>query len=109
MEVVTNSECVCFPRPADSRMKQSLSGRLPCVCGDDYGNYVAVLYLVIKLLYLANCLAQLVLLGAFLDADYLTLGVAVVSSLSRGRDWRVATRFPRVTLCDFEVGRCTAL
>jgi len=90
-------------------MKQSLSGRLPCICGDDYGNYVAVLYLVIKLLYLANCLAQLFLLGAFLDADYLTLGLAVVSSLSRGRDWRVATRFPRVTLCDFEVGRQRSL
>ena len=39
----------------------------------------------------------------FLGTDYHMFGIHVVMSLIRGEDWRVSTRFPRVTLCDFEV------
>ncbi|ELU15637.1 hypothetical protein CAPTEDRAFT_92929, partial [Capitella teleta] len=35
--------------------------------------------------------------------DYHMFGVHVVRALLRGEDWRATSRFPRVTLCDFEV------
>jgi hypothetical protein len=38
-----------------------------------------------------------------LNTDYHLFGINVIKSLIRGDDWRRSVRFPRVTLCDFEV------
>ena len=46
---------------------------------------------------------QLFMLNVFLGTDYHMFGVNVVMSLIKGQDWRTSTKFPRVTLCDFEV------
>ena len=88
--------------------------------GRDAGRHMAV-----KLMYLANAVGQLFLLDAFLKIDYHLYGVHVVeqlirgplsgelevsvavsttgSGLIRGQDWLHSERFPRVTLCEFEV------
>ena len=86
-----------------ARIKRSMSKKLLLVCGRMYGNYLTFLYLFIKLIYLSNCVGQLFLLGVFLGTDYHMFGFRVVLSLIRAEDWRPSHRFPRVTLCDFEV------
>ena len=68
-----------------------------------YGNYIIILYLVVKLLYIINVVGQLFLLNIFLETDYNLYGFHVVKRLIDGEDWRTSNRFPRVTLCDFEL------
>jgi hypothetical protein len=71
--------------------------------GKLYGNYLISAYLAVKLLYLANAIGQLFLLDAFLRIDYPLYGIHVVDRLIRGQDWSHSERFPRVTLCEFEI------
>ena len=71
--------------------------------GKLYGNYLITTYLAVKLLYLANAVGQLFMLDAFLKIDYHLYGVQVVERLIRGQDWGYSERFPRVTLCEFEI------
>ena len=71
--------------------------------GKLYGNYLITAYLAVKLLYLGNAIGQLFLLDAFLKIDYHLYGVQVVERLIRGQDWGYSERFPRVTLCEFEI------
>ena len=71
--------------------------------GKRHGNYLTVSYLVVKLLYLFNAVGQLFLLDKFLGIDYHWYGIQVISQLVRGEDWTVSERFPRVTLCNFEI------
>ena len=58
-----------------------------------------------KLLYLANGIGQLWLLDLFLgfQRSYQLYGIHVLAKFLRGEDWSSSERFPRVTLCDFEV------
>jgi len=80
--------------------------------GKLYGNYLITAYLAVKLLYLGNAIGQLFLLDAFLKIDYHLYGVQVIAHLYgvqvverliRGQDWGYSERFPRVTLCEFEI------
>ncbi|GMR48020.1 hypothetical protein PMAYCL1PPCAC_18215 [Pristionchus mayeri] len=72
--------------------------------GKIHGSYVQTLYLFIKTLALLNVLLQFALLNQFLDtADYPFFGVHVLYDLFLGREWRDSGKFPRVTLCDFEI------
>ncbi len=86
-----------------ARLKKTMAQRCLCVCGQQYGNYLTTIYLFIKLLYIANAVGQLFLLNIFLGTDYHMFGVHVVRALLHGEIWRPTERFPRVTLCDFEV------
>ena len=60
----------------------------------------------IQAIYLVNLLAQLLVLDLFLGTEYHLYGVQFVHDLVAGR-WPLSTetRFPRVTLCDFELRR----
>ena len=89
------------------RIKNSLSKKFLLICGRIYGNYLTFFYLVVKLVYLLNCVGQLFLLGVFLGTDYHMYGLRVAVSLLRAQDWKSSHRFPRVTLCDFEVSDVT--
>ena len=73
------------------------------VGGKRHGNYLTVAYLLVKILYLINAIGQLFLLDEFLGIDYHMYGVQVIRRLLRGEDWTVSERFPRVTLCNFEI------
>ncbi len=69
-----------------------------------YGAYVTVVYTFIKVLHLANVMAQFYFLNKFLEtADYPLFGGHVLYDLLREREWKDSGRFPRVTLCDFEI------
>ena len=86
-----------------SRIKAMMAKRCILIAGKVYGNYLTFLYLVIKLLYLCNCVGQVFLLGFILNTDYYMFGIHVLKSLLRAQEWHESNRFPRVTLCDFEV------
>lgn len=75
------------------------------MCGRRRGNYLISLYIVVKLLFIANVFGQLFALNFFLGHDFHAYGVDVVSALMRGDDWTASQRFPRITMCDFLVRR----
>ena len=108
------------------RIKHFIAKLCCLVGGKLYGNYLISGYMAVKLLYVANAVSQLFLLDSFLRIDYPMYGLRVVEQLIRGQDWgytysteedvrtgagRViggqdwgySERFPRVTLCEFEI------
>lgn len=86
-------------------LKHCLSRTCCMVCGRRYGNYLVVLYIFVKLLYIANVIGQLFVLNAFLGTDFHMYGFDVLRALAAGEDWTASPRFPRVTMCDFKVRR----
>ena len=84
-------------------LKHTLS-RLVCPgFGRHRGNYLITLYLLVKLLYVANAVGQLYMLNSLLGASYHTYGADVIGAMMNGTDWIASPMFPRVTLCDFRV------
>ncbi|KAL3118165.1 hypothetical protein niasHT_001939 [Heterodera trifolii] len=72
--------------------------------GRIYGAYVTLLYSMCKLLHLVNAMVQFYFLNRFLEtSDYPLFGGHVIYDLFRDREWQDSGRFPRVTLCDFEI------
>ncbi|KHJ93749.1 innexin-3 domain protein [Oesophagostomum dentatum] len=72
--------------------------------GKFYGAYVSTVYVFIKTLHLLNVIIQFLLLNSFLEtAEYPLFGAHVLYDLLLGREWRDSGKFPRVTLCDFEI------
>ncbi len=83
--------------------KHFVSRNCCLICGRRYGNYLAFLYLSVKILYMINVIGQLFLLDAFLGTDYHVYGIQVLHKLVINQDWTASERFPRVTLCDFQI------
>ncbi|CAI4232571.1 unnamed protein product [Auanema sp. JU1783] len=73
--------------------------------GSGLGSYVSMLYLMVKLFYLINIIAQFFILNKFLGSDYTFWGWETFTDLWNGREWMESGVFPRVTLCDFRVRR----
>uniref|UniRef100_A0A5S6QZJ9 Innexin n=1 Tax=Trichuris muris TaxID=70415 RepID=A0A5S6QZJ9_TRIMR len=67
--------------------------------------YVTSVYILVKLLYLANVIGQFFVMNYFLEADNQgsLYGWEVFSSILNGTQWDTSGFLPRVTLCDFEV------
>lgn len=86
-------------------LKHCLS-RLTCrACGRRKGNYLVILYLFVKALYVINVITQLFLLDVLLGARFHMYGFDVLADVSSGKDWTESSGFPRVTLCDFNIRR----
>jgi len=76
------------------------------VCHSRGGSFLTVLYLFIKLIFVANAVGQLWLTNAFLGPwQYEYYGFHVIQAMYNGVDWTQSPRFPRVTLCDLDVRR----
>ena len=84
-------------------LKHFIAKNCCLICGKRYGNYLVVLYLVVKTMYIANVIGQLFMLNAFLGTEYHVYGIEVIRDLINGDDWSASERFPRVTLCDFKI------
>ncbi|VDN97502.1 unnamed protein product [Rodentolepis nana] len=83
------------------RLAKSNSKRMVC-CGRRSGNFLVVLYFIVKGLYLINIVGQLVLMEKFIGTNTAFYGVRVLIDLLQGTDWHTSGNFPRVTFCDFE-------
>ena len=70
-----------------------------------FGNYLVTLYMFCKILFLINAIGQLFLLNLFLGTDFNMYGIHVIGSAIKGDDWTNTERFPRVSMCDFQVRR----
>lgn len=73
------------------------------LCNKREGTYLTALYLSIKVLFLANVIGQFFLLNAFMATDYNVYGFEYIKMMSTGESMRESPRFPRVTLCDFQI------
>lgn len=83
--------------------KHFLARHLCLVCGNRYGNYLVALYFTVKVFYFINVISQLFLLNGFLGTDYHFYGIEIIRDVIQGSEWSAARRFPRVTLCDFQI------
>ncbi|KAL3855097.1 hypothetical protein ACJMK2_014327 [Sinanodonta woodiana] len=99
----------CLDNQRESRhtccvsVRHFLSAKLSILCGKRYGNFLIGVYFMIKILYISNVIGQLFLLNAFLGIEYNIYGFQVIEELIEGKDWSASHRFPRVTLCDFQI------
>ena len=97
------------PRPKGFlfRLKSRVVKHCCLVCLQLRGSYLVICYLISKLAYIGNAIGQLYMLDLFLGADYHFYGIEVMRKLIHGDDWSISERFPRVTLCNFNVRRQT--
>ena len=66
---------------------------------------MTALYFVVKFLFLAITVGFLIFLNMFVGDNYLHYGPSVVQTLANRSEWIELNRFPRLTMCDFNVRR----
>lgn len=72
--------------------------------GKRYGNYLYLIYMFIKLVYILNLFGQLILLNSFFGFQYYAYGFEFLRKFLIGDDYsRIDLAFPRVTFCDFKI------
>lgn len=76
-------------------------------CGRHYGNFLVSLAVFIRLVYFLNNFAFLFFLNEFLGNKFYLFGYEVIASVLKGEEWALSPRFPRVTLCDFDLRQMT--
>ena len=86
-------------------LKHILSRTCFRCCGRVHGNYLFILYMCTKVLYLANIFGQLFILNWVLGMEYHIYGFEIIKGMVRGTDWSESGAFPRVTMCDFLLRR----
>ena len=87
------------------RFMHSLSRYCCCPIGKLYGNYLIMLNLFVKLLYIINAVGQLWLLNEFISNDrysYTFYGLEVLTAVWN-HEQPNSRMFPRITLCDFQI------
>ncbi|XP_067940884.1 innexin unc-9-like [Watersipora subatra] len=85
-----------------ARMRQRVAEK-GCMVGKRYGNYLFILYIVVKFFYIGVALLQLYALNIIIGSGYHLYGVQVISDLINNQGWEASPFFPRVTLCDFRI------
>lgn len=84
------------------RLKQKVL--LMCFClNKREGTYLTGLYIIVKFLYSINVIGQFFLLDAFLGGFFSFWGMEAVYNLAHEQVTKESRRFPRVTLCDFDI------
>ncbi|XP_022256042.1 innexin unc-9-like [Limulus polyphemus] len=80
-----------------------------CRCVAGPSRYLALLYMLVKVFYLANVGVQFLLLSAFLGKGYLRHGFEILRRLAASGDWWNSPRFPLQTLCQVRAAMQGAL
>lgn len=84
-------------------IKRFLSG-ICCISGKFLGNYLMVLYLFIKLAFIANCISQLFVLNLLLGHEFHKFGFELLDKIVNGKGWDTGSRiFPKISMCDFRI------
>ncbi|KAL7671886.1 hypothetical protein ACOME3_006788 [Neoechinorhynchus agilis] len=75
-----------------------------CMPGKFHGSYFIGVYLITKMLFLVNTLAQFYLLKGFLGITFEDYGIEILLRfITRQKEFDSSIYFPKVTLCDFGV------
>ncbi|XP_035827317.1 innexin unc-9 [Aplysia californica] len=85
------------------RMRQRLSSVFCFWLAKREGRFLTGFYLFIKLLYVVNSICQFFILNGFLSMDFNVYGFEMMRLLAENGELKDSPRFPRVTLCDFEI------
>jgi innexin len=80
-----------------------LGSFLCCSIGRHSGNYLAITYVVTKLLYIGNAIGQLFLLNLFMGRGFHLMGIQTLQRWWNGQDVEALERFPRITMCKFSI------
>ncbi len=73
--------------------------RKTCPCTGLYmGNYIVCLYIVTKIIYILNTIAQIHFTGSFLGESFWTFGYFLITELITGRGWKIGNSkyFPSI-------------
>lgn len=84
------------------RLRQKVS-RICFFMNRREGTYLTGLYLFVKLLFAVNVIGQFFILDTFLDGFFSLWGIEAMYSLAHEYNVKESRRFPRVTMCDYEV------
>lgn len=83
---------------------KSKLARVFCLyCNKREGTYLTGLFLFTKVLYVANATIQFYILNAFMGPGFSLYGYEYIRSLHAGTLMKESPRFPRITLCDYEI------
>ncbi|CAF3176859.1 unnamed protein product [Rotaria socialis] len=75
-----------------------------CMSGKYLGNYLVVLYMTTKFMYIVVSVLQIFLLSVMLGSNFALYGIQVLDRFFRGVHWDTESRlFPKTTLCDFTI------
>ncbi|XP_062574874.1 innexin unc-9-like [Saccostrea cucullata] len=86
------------------RMKQKASKVCCILCNKREGTYLTGLYMFVKVLYCVNIICQFFILNSFMGHGfYSAYGLEVLDGLAKNYEIKESRRFPRVTLCDFDI------
>lgn len=86
------------------RMQHKMA-RFCCVfCNKREGTFLTGLYMFVKILYCVNIVCQFFILNAFMGHNFWSAyGFEVIDGLTNEWEIKESHRFPRVTLCDFDI------
>lgn len=84
-------------------IRRRIGSILCCALGRHSGNYLAVTYVFVKLLYIANAIGQLFLLNLFMGRGFSLIGIETIQRWLNGQDMAAVERFPRITMCKFTI------
>lgn len=76
---------------------------LCCTIGRHAGNYLALTYVFVKLLYIANAIGQIFLLNLFMGRGFSMIGLEALNRWWKGQEMEVVERFPRISMCKFMI------
>ena len=85
------------------RIRQRFSRFICFLCAKRDGTYLTGLYIFVKVLYVVNVICQFFILNGFMGGWYNLYGFEVLSGLVGDHSWAESPRFPKVTLCDFDI------
>ena len=80
-----------------------ITRQLRCLCGQKFGNYLVILYICTKFLYVANALGQLFIINFVMQTDFSIYGIQALLYGSDETAFLNHTIFPKVTMCDFTI------
>lgn len=93
-------------RQRSNRSMNAIRRSIALTCfmfGKFLGNYLVILYLFVKILYIVNCVGQLFLISILLGRNYYIYGASIFRDIIQGKGYADSEYFPRVTMCKFQV------
>lgn len=74
------------------------------IYGKFLGNYLVILYMFIKILYIFNCIGQIFMLNLLLGHSFHKFGIDIIDKIWNGKGWDTTSLiFPKISMCDFRI------